>query len=259
MKEKIHLSYGWIAFVVAAATMIPANAQNKPAKPVFTIGTFDRSSAEFAGGAPKQQVFFTVGKSRPDKDWYASQPAEIVATGGVRQTSDAAAPRTITFALANAPAVAYELHISLLIEGASVPALRISINDKHGRFYLHPKLDSTMGDMIDSFDPAYAHADVVFTFPGNYLHSGTNTITLQAIEEVDRAVPDAGLTYDAIELDRSTEAVNPRTSTAHIIPTIFYQQRQGRLNELVDVFLQYGERVKSGSSADLAIEGKHYH
>jgi alpha-mannosidase len=258
MNEKILLRYGWIAFVIAAAIMTRANAASIPAKPVFKIGTFDRSSAEFAGGPPKQPVNFTVGKSIPNKDWYASQPAEMVDAGGVRATSVAAGPRTITFALANAPAVAYQLHISLLIEGASVPALRISINDKHGRFYLHPKLDSSMGDMIDSFDPAYAHADVVFTFPGNYLHSGTNTITLQAIEEAARAVPDAGLTYDAIELDRSTEAVNPHASSAQIIPTIFYRQQQGRLTEIVNVFLQYGERVKPGSSADLVIEGTHY-
>ncbi len=107
-------------------------------------------------------------------------------------------------------------------------------------------------------DPANSHADVTFTFPGRYLHSGTNTIALQAIEEADSAVPDAGLTYDAIELDRDAEEFHSRASSAQIFPTIFYQQQQGNLEETVDVILRYGERVKPDSSVDLAIAGKHY-
>jgi len=208
---------------------------------------------------PKRPVNFLAGKSNPAKDWYAAQPAELTLPTGAHPTNDAAAPRTITFSLAHAPAAAYQLHVALLIETASVPALRVSINGKHGMFYLQPKLDSNNGDQYDSFDPAYSHADVTFIFPGRYLHSGTNTIALQAIEEADRSVPDAGLTYDAIELGRSAQAFNSRASSAQIIPTIFYRQRQGQLEETVDVILRYGERVKSGSSADLMIAGKHYH
>jgi hypothetical protein len=239
--------------------MAAANAQSGPTKTEFRIGTFDLSSAEFAEGAPKLPVNFIVGKSDPAKDWYAAQPAELTLPAGQHPTNDVAAPRTITFSVNHAPAAAYRLRVSLLIESASVPALRVNINGQRGTFYLQPKLDCSMGDLVDSFDPVYSHADVVFTFPGSYLHSGTNTLTLQAIEEADKAVPDAGLTYDAIELDRDAEGFPVRESSGQIMPTIFYQQRQGQLDELIDIVLRYGERMKPGSKVELTILGKHYH
>ena len=207
---------------------------------------------------PKQPVDFIVGQGSPAKDWYAAQPAILSSSMGQHTMNDAAAPRTITFSLAHAPAAAYQLHIAVLIETASVPALRVSINGEQGMFYLQPKLDSKMGAMIASFDPADSHADVTFNFPGSYLHSGANTITLQAIEEADRAVPGAGLTYDAIELDRSPNGITTHSSSVQIIPTIFYRKQQGQLEETVDVIVRYGERVKSGGSVDLTIAGKHY-
>jgi hypothetical protein len=248
-----------MVFILASFCLTTAMAQGDSAETVFRIGTFDRSSAEFAGETPKQSVNFIVGESTPAKDWYARQPAELVSAVGTHPANNAAAPRTITFSLAHAPATAYRLRVSLLIEGASVPALGVNIDGKRGTFYLHPILDSDMGDMIDSFDPAYSHADVEVDFPGAYLHSGTNTITLQAVEEADQVVPDSGLTYDAIELDRSAKAFHPEASTAEIVPSIFYTQHQGQLDELVDVFVRCGEPIKSGGSVDLNLAGKRYH
>jgi len=247
-----------IASIMAGGAAATMEAQGGPAKTVFRIGTFDRSSAEFAGGASKHPVNFIVGESSPAKDWYAAQPAELVSEAGAHAANDGAAPRTIKFSIGNTPAAAYRMHVSLLIEGASVPALRVDINGKHGMFYLQPRLDSNMGDMIDSFNPAYSHADVVFDFPGSYLHSGTNTIDLQAIEEADQVVPNAGLMYDAIELDRDAGSFNSQASSAQIVPTIFYRQRQGQLDEMVDVLLRYGRRLKPGSRVDFTVAGKHY-
>ncbi len=243
-------------FCMATAVAQSGSTKTVPTKTVFRIGTFDRSSAEFAGGAPKQSVDFIVGQNNPAKDWYAAQPAILRSSLGQHTTNDAAALRTITFSLVHAPAAAYQLHVAVLIETASVPALWVSINGKHGMFYLQPKLESNMGDSVY---PAYPLADVEFDFPGSYLQQGANTITLQAIEGTDKAVPDTGLAYDAIELDRDAEGFSSRASSAQIIPTIFYRQRQGNLEETVDVILRYGERVKPGSSVDLAIAGKHYH
>ena len=260
MRLKTAVLRDLMVFILAGFCMTTVKAQSGPAQTVFRIGTFDRSSAEFAGGVPKQPIDFIAGKSDPAKDWYASQPSELVSAAGAHPTKDAAAPRTITFSLDRAPAAAYQLHVALLIEGPSVPALRVHINGKSGTFYLQPKLDSKMGDMIDSFDPSYSHADVVFAFPGSYLKQGANTITLQAIKEAEQAVPDAGLTYDAIELDRDAGGFHSLASSApQIVPTIFYQQRQGQLDEMVDVIVRYGEPVKPGSGVELAIAGQRYH
>ena len=147
----------------------------------------------------------------------------------------------------------------LLIETASVPALRVAINGKHGTFYLHPKLDYSNGDQGDSFYPASSYAEVDFTFPGTYLKQGDNVITLQAVEEADRAVPDAGLTYDAVELDSISQPVKARSSSAQIVPTIFFRQQQAEVDEVVEAFIRHDSRIQGDSSVDLEINGKHYH
>lgn len=182
---------------------------------VFRIGTFDRSSAEFAAESPKHSVNFIIGRSDPAKDWFANQPAALLGQEQQSKQSGRTAPRKIQFTLNQPPASAYRMHVALLIETASVPMIRIGINGKYGMLYLHPRLDYSNGDQGDSFYPAFSHADVEFEFPGSYLKSGMNTITLQAIEDASKAVPEVGLTYDAIELDKGHADFNPN------IPALF--------------------------------------
>ncbi len=259
MRLRAALLSGWMIFVVAGCRQHAATPPANHGNIVFQIGVFNFSSVEFAGGTPKEPVDFVVGESTPAKDWYARQPAELVSAVGTHPGNNAARPRTITFSLDHAPAAAYRLRVSLLVESANVPALRVNIDGKRGMFYLQPKLDPyNIGQANSLYDPANSYADVAFTFSGGYLHRGTNTIALQAIEEADTAVPDAGLTYDAIELDRDPEGLHSGASSAQIVPTVFYRRRQGILEETVDVILRYAERVKPDSSADLTIAGKHY-
>jgi alpha-mannosidase len=248
-----------ISAVVVASFFLPVNAQTVVHNsPVFKIGVFDRSSAEFAGGTPGKPTVFVVGTSTVAKDWYTTQPAAAVSASTEHATNTPSAPRTIRFLLGRVPVSSYHFHISLLVETASVPALQVRINGKSGRFYLQPKLDSDMGDGIAAYDPVYSHADVVFDFPGSYLHQGANTITLQAVEESDKFVPDASLTYDAMELDNGPTDFHSETSSAQIIPTIFYRQQAGKLGEMIEVLIRYGEQPKPDSRADLIIADKRY-
>lgn len=246
-------------FFVLIAFNLSAGAQLDAARaPVFKIGTFDRSSGEFVVGAPKQLVNFIAGQSSSAKDWYATQPAASVATAYESGKANASAPRAITFSLDNVPAKVYRLRVAL-IQIASVPKLQITINGKQGQFYLHPKLDYSNGDQADSVYPEYSHAEIVFSFPGTYLHAGSNRITLQAIQSADdEVVPDAGLTYDAIELDGNGDVWPPETASALIEPTIFYPQGSGTPREIVDVFVSYREAMKFGRTVELSLEGEHY-
>jgi alpha-mannosidase len=252
----------FIAGLLFLSSVVPrssaATAAGAQGRVVFRIGSFDRSSIEFAQGDPKQPVHFVVGKSDAAKDWYATQPAPLAGNPGNAGAAIATAPREIVFTLNHTPAPVYHLHVSLLIETASVPALQIEINGKHGRFYLHPKLDYSNGDQGDSFYPAFSQADVAFAIPGSALRQGSNTIRFQVVEEADNEVPEASLTYDAIELDSGDADVSLRSS-AEIQPTIFFQQRQGVLHENVDAFIRYGKPTKAGSSVELSVLGKHYH
>lgn len=222
---------------------------------VFQLGTFDRSSQEFAGGAPKQPVDFVVGTSDARKDWYQEQPVAV--PGGGQATGSDAAPRAIQFALNEAPASAYRLRVAVLIVSKAVPALRVSINGKTGTFYLHPRLDYSNGDQWDSFDPAYSAGEVEVAFPGSYLRRGENTMTLQAVE--DAAIPEATLAYDAISLTRDRGGIRANASSAQILPTVFYKQAGAQLEELVDVFVRYGRAAKAGDDVELTVGGEKYH
>jgi alpha-mannosidase len=226
---------------------------------IFKVGTFDHSSFEFASGSPKQPVTFVVGQSSAAKDWYATQPAVLSSESGQARSDAASAPRAIQFSLENAPKGKYRLRISLLIESASVPALRIDINGRHGLLDLHPKLDYSNGDQGDSFYPAFSHAETTFDFPAEYLKQGENAITFQAVEQADQAVPDASFTYDAIELDQMKEVGRGSSSSAQIVPTIFFHSEDGSTKEQLDVFLHSANPFKSGGQVELRVGGKPYH
>ncbi|MDW5265377.1 MULTISPECIES: polysaccharide lyase family protein [Acidobacteriaceae] len=225
---------------------------------IFKLGSFDRSSFEFASDSPKQPVNFVVGQSDPAKEWYATQPA-VLSSASVQTRADVpSAPRAIRFSIDTTPGGTYRLRASLLIEAASVPALRIDINGRRGMLYLHPKLDYSNGDQGDSFYPAFSHAETTLEFPANYLKRGENTITFQVVEQADQAVPDASLTYDAIELDHVTGAGTPNASSALIVPTIFFRQESGSIKEQVDIFIQSARSFKTGDEVELAVNGKTY-
>jgi len=237
------------SLVLLVILCLPAAAQTSNV--VWRLGTFDRSSAEFADGSPNQPVTFVIDKDQTGKSWYGYAPAAF--TSG--HSDAASAPRTIQFSLPAKPLSAYRLRVSLLIEHSSVPALRVSINGRAGIFYLHPELDYSMGDTMAAFFPAYSHATVEFDFPGNYLRDGANSIALQAVSTSDKGVPDAGFNYDAVELSRSPKL--KKSPVAQVEPTIFYQQREGSLTERVDVFVRFNERPSSGQ-IDLEVAGHHY-
>jgi hypothetical protein len=223
------------------------------------LGVFDGASNEFAQGNPAQPVEVDADGANPAAGWYGTQPATLIVAPSEGLEAMASAPRAIRFAIPDSPAEAYRLHVALLIESRSVPALRICIDGRCGMFYLDSPLDAHMGDSDDTFQSVHAPADVTFDFPGSYLRSGANRITFQVIEESDRVVPGANLTYDAIELDRIRASELPGPSSAAILPTVYFQRQQGSLKELVDVYIRSGERITADSNVDLTIAGSHYH
>ena len=235
------------AFALVLMTSLVALAE-PPDKAVWRIGVFDGSSGEFASGDPRAAVHFVAGQDQPRTAWYAFAP---VAWPG-KPTDSKTAPRAIDFSIAGAPAAAYRLRASLLIGHSSVPALRVGINGRSGVFYLHPRLDYNMGDMVAAFYPAYARAEVEVEFPGSWLKTGTNSISFQAVPARDKVIPDAGFEYDAIELQQ-VDTLPPATS-AHAEPTIFFQKHGASVEERVDVFVRYDQRPRSGR-IQLAVAG----
>lgn len=255
MKAVALFAIEWLLFISSAYCLSGAHDRAQERTKIFQIGVFDRSSGEFAKGTPKEPMTFIVGASQA-KEWFATQPAELE-TGTDRITGKTVNTRSITFRLSGHPAREYRLHVAVLIETPSVPSLQISVNGKVGRFYLDPKLDFEAGDEIAAFDAIYSHADIVATFPGSYLHEGSNTLTLDAVEEAEEAVPDAGITYDALELMEGSRSANSGASGS-VKPTIFYKEHEGSIGELVDVYLDHNSGAGNDDRVTLSIGGRAY-
>lgn len=245
--------------ICAAAFGAIAAAQSTNAgTKIFKLGVFDGASNEFAQGAPVRPVDVDANGAEATAQWYGSQPAAVSGVEQQGRAGIASAPRAIRFSLPAAPAAAYRIRVSLLMESRSLPALRICVNGKCGLFYPDSPLDAHMGDSDDTFQSVHAPAEIDFVFSGRYLQRGVNSITMQVIEQKDRAVEDASLTYDAIELDSVAASQLPAPSSAAIQPTVFFTGRPGNLNELVDIYLRSYKPFQAGDSVELTIAGKKF-
>lgn len=232
-------------------------------QPLWRIGTFDQSSAEFHDGAPADPVApYVVGKSVPDKDWFAFQPGSANGLFGHQPH-----PASIEFNLAEKPIGVYQIKIALLVEHPRISALDVSINGHKGRFYQHPKLNYNMGDISGAFFPEYSVDTITFEFPSHYLVEGLNKIILTATDEQTAGdepevggtpAGDSGVVYDAIELDHQPRGrFDAREVSASIVPTIFYRNQNGQLQEMVSVDVRYSEQPRTGN-IKLEIGGKTY-
>lgn len=226
-----------VAVALVGFSLLPVLAGAQA--PLWRVGRFDGSSAEFNQEQPRSPVTYDVAKDHADQDWYAYAPSAFPGKTTTTETT----PRLIDFSLEGQPQPAYRLTISVIIEHSSVPELAVTINGHKGRFVLHPRLDDSMGDTMDAFFPAYSRAEVLCDFPGSWLRRGENEIGLQPLASGDQGVPDAGLNYDAIQLG-TLSRVPP--VAAHAEPTIFYQNHDGTLQESVDVFVRYAQHFRSG-------------
>ena len=262
MKKINGLLWIQILYVVLGILMsAPLASADGEWQTVWTIGKFDGSSREFRQenghffarrALPPATPVYVIGASKPEQDWYAFQAISS-------EKPESPAARKIQFSLSGLPASAYRLRVALLIEHASVPALKVEINGYHGTFYLDPKLDSRMGDGGFVWFPTYSSASVEFEFPGRYLHAkGINTLALYAMaSQPGPVVTDAGFTYDAIELQsQANRRFDEHETSVTVKPTIFYKQEDG-LKEVVDALVGYRERTRNGS-VDIIIGGKRY-
>ena len=226
-------------------------------KCLFRLGTFDGSSAEFAQGQLVGEVKYTVGRSTAATDWYAFQPA-VLSRQAATPERPATSPRTIEFEVRGPLSAIYQFKASLLFDLQCVPSLRIAINGKSGTFYPEAKLDDRMGNTSGAYDPVYSNADITFAFPGSFLHPGSNTITVQAVEEADDYVPGVGFKYDAIELDSVDERSAGPRSSVRIEPTVFFRDQPGGSTELVNITVRSTQPLEAEDTVSLVLGGKTY-
>jgi hypothetical protein len=230
---------------------------------LWQIGTFDKSSREFAqgvsptrGGAldysnPADDPVFVIGKSQPGKNWLAFQPGSSNGKAGHR-----AHPFTIKFSLSSPPHGVYTFTAALLAYSPRVPVLDISINGRHGWFYQHPVLNYDAGDLGSVFAPRYSTATIAFDFPASYLKPGENDLVLTATDQPDArddsegavmVLGNSGIHYDALKLEQNPEGrFQPAQISTNVTPTIFYKSKDGKQTEIIETDLRLSEMAKHG-------------
>ena len=230
---------------------------------MWQIGRFDASSGEFNSGVdpvtgeqtidhtdPSQDPVFVPGKSDPSKQWYAFQPGTRNRDAGLRPH-----PFTVEFFLPDVPRGLYTLTVAVLVEHPSVSRLNIEVNGHAGRFHFHPKLNYAMGDMANSNFPEYSSGTVTIEIPSQLLKKGNNRFVLTAVDEDDphgvrvesSEGLNSGLVYDALSLEHDPSHEFEEAKIEVLAnPTVFYKMLEGRLHELVDVFVRVNQPVSAG-------------
>lgn len=232
--------------IILLGLLMTSTVSQADSSVVWQIGKFDESSHEFRQGTPPTDPVFVVGKSDPARDWCSEQPVGAGYAPAIsdRATSEAR-PFTVRFELPQPPQGLYTLKLSLLAYSPRLPILEASVNGHYGRFYQHPVLNYSAGDMRGHFIPHYSKTTITFDVPTRLLNPGTNTLVLRAINEPAGGV--GLITYDALALEHDpTKSYSDTAISVEVLPTIFYKNRSNRLVELVDVFVRYNEPPQKG-------------
>ncbi len=239
---------------------LPAKAS---ATTLWQIGRFNSSSGEFNCGVDpvtdqltidymdrSQDPVYSPGKSDPSKHWFAFQPGSRNRQAGYRPH-----PFTVEFSLPDVPKGLYTLKVAVLVEHPCVSRLQVEIEGHVGRFYFHPKLNYAMGDLANSNFPEYSSDTIAIELPTHFLRKGANKLVLTAVDEVDaqdsQGQPprglNSGLVYDALLLDHDPSREFEETKIDVLaVPTVFYKMQEGRLHELIDVFVRVNQPVPAG-------------
>lgn len=232
-------------------------------KPLWSIGTFDRSSAEFRSEGidfadAKQDPVFRVGRSKDSEDWQRFQPGP--ANG---MTAGREHPFTIVFNLASPPKGVFTLRVGILYETPRLSHLRIDVNGHSGLFYFHPKLDYNAGDWEGTFVPQTSYDEKQIAVPAAFLRTGENKIVLTALDDPPAvenslgaiAPGHTGLVYDALQFTNDPNARTVSSLTPFLVePTIFYRGDASNLREIVEVYCSCSGSGRAGE-ATLIVNG----
>jgi alpha-mannosidase len=242
------------ALVWLALSLFPVVNAYGQEMPVWQIGEFNSSSAEFstqqAPGRP-----FIVSESKP-ADWLGVQKAVVSRNAETRQAS-----RTIRFVLQEDPAGTYRLKLGLIMLTPRLPVVEVEVNGHRGRF--NQRLaDFREGNMEGAILPQYSVGSLSVDIPASFLQSGQNEIGLTALTDpASTALPGgenvetAALTYDALQLVQLSQAkADSGVTDVEVTPTVFFKRESGRLAEVVSLIVRWNNLPPKGE-VTLALPG----
>lgn len=232
MKRVLSVSIFLTLFV--SASFLSAWCQ---ARTIWEIGKYDQSADEFKTSQSVDHLIYQVGKSDWAQDWPRWQR-----TGSAYE---------IKFSLDAAPQGIYVLEISLLTGYTGTPDMQVEINGHRGVFYVRSK-------------PIYTSnvASLTIALPAEYIATGENSLVLSPVN-TQAANPESQAAAEAIRYDFIGMTNDPHATysaddvCADVVPTVFYQRREGRLVELVDAYFRFGQKNPAGRAV-LTLNGKSY-
>ncbi len=232
MKRVLSVSIFLTLFV--STSFLPALSQ---ARTIWEIGKYDQSATEFKA-SQGDHVVYQVGKSDWAQDWPGEQR-----TGSTYE---------IQFKLDAAPQGAYLLKISLLTGYLRTPDMQVEINGHKGTYYVLSK-------------PLYTAPNgalLTIELPTKYMAKGENILVLSPVNtQAANAGSDTAfesIRYDFIGMTNDPHAKYSQNDVrADVVPTVFYQQKDGKLIELVDAYLRFGQKNSVGHAV-LTLNGKSY-
>lgn len=221
---------------------------------VWQIGEFDHSSVGFKQDLkfedPDFHVAYTVGESKTS-DWPAYQPGSRAA--GLKHRTF---PYAILFALPQKPTGSYRLTISFVLNHPRYPNLLVEVNEKKGLFYVQRRVSDYPGEEgIDS--PVYGEAELEIPLAASLFRAGQNRLTLTAVDDPNSPEGPSYLTYDALRFTQEPSARLAPLLSAHVDPTVFYQERENRVYEQADVTVTLSEKARRGS-VELLVGQQHF-
>ena len=222
---------------LAAAVGVQASSDASEANPasdaLWSIGTPDGTSIEFAPGA-RPKLVFTVGQSVASRDFAGNQDGSVGFDGKTAEK-----PYTIAFDLSEPPQGNYELVLDLVYPAGAPRQLEIRVNDKLGIFPVQPTPKKSVdGEQGNSMLLAKQHLAVPIS--GAWLKAAGNQVTVIPLGV-------GGMEYDAVTF-RKAGGNSGAGEKLRLEPTIFFRKEGGKLMEVCRLIAPFQKRFQSGKA-----------
>jgi len=225
-----------LACLVAALGANAASAApgaNPASDVLWSIGTPDGSSIEFAPGA-RGQLTYTVGQSVASRDFAGNQDGSVGFDGKTAEK-----PYTIAFDLSEPPHGNYELTLDLIYPAGAPRQLQIRVNDQLGIFPVRPAPKKTV-DGNEGNEMLLAQQHLVVPVAAAWLKAKGNQITVIPLGV-------GGMAYDALTF-RQVRGEGGTAEKLRVEPTIFFRKEGGKLMEVCRLIAPFQKRFQTGTA-----------
>ncbi|MGH9643448.1 MAG: polysaccharide lyase family protein, partial [Terriglobales bacterium] len=212
---------------------------------VFEIGTRDARFTEFHRNWENgKTVRYVVGRSTPEKDWPAYQPAtfdRLVPRSTMQRDwteippQPAAAPFVVEFNLDAKPTGAFTLHLDAIFRyrRPAPPRYSLLINGKYSAGYQlrpdpSPDLWWPNGGEADGNMQYFGYESLDMILPASYFRRGENTLALECKDGF-------GIFYDRLALTNEPQRHPKLIEYAAVEPSVLYKQTPSGEVELTTV------------------------